>query len=124
MQREKEQKKSLSLNEKTEKNFLGEKVRRMGQPADLKKKRETDRQTEKAPGLGRRTREGRAKWNQMTALKFQTGGETQDIPGHPCGKGCKATVSSGTTSYSEPGGDGVVRRAWHAVFLVSLLFFL
>ena len=31
-------------------------------------------------GLGRRTREEIAKWNQMTALRFQTGG-TSDIPG-------------------------------------------
>ena len=29
--------------------------------------------TERVTGLGRRTREEIAKWNQMTALKFQTG---------------------------------------------------
>ena len=30
--------------------------------------------TERVTGLGRRTREEIAKWNQMTALRFQTGG--------------------------------------------------
>ena len=29
---------------------------------------------ERVTGLGRRTREEIAKWNQMTALRFQTGG--------------------------------------------------
>ena len=33
-------------------------------------------------GVGRRTREEIAKWNQMTAPRFQTG-ETSDIPGFP-----------------------------------------
>ena len=37
--------------------------------------------TERKTGLGRRTKEETAKWNQMTALRFQTGGETSDIPG-------------------------------------------
>ena len=32
-------------------------------------------QTERVTGLGRRTREEIAKWNQMTALRFQTGGD-------------------------------------------------
>ena len=41
--------------------------------------------TERVKGLGRRTREEIAKWNQMTALRFQTGGETSDIPGLPSG---------------------------------------
>ena len=31
--------------------------------------------TEIVTGLGRRTREEMAKWNQMTALRFQTGGD-------------------------------------------------
>ena len=30
---------------------------------------------ERVTGLGRRTREEIAKWNQMTALRFQTGGD-------------------------------------------------
>ena len=42
-------------------------------------------QTERVLGLGRRTREERVKWNQMTALTFQTRGETSDIPGLPSG---------------------------------------
>ena len=42
--------------------------------------------TERETGLGRRTREGIAKWNQMTALRFQSRGETSDIPGLPSGE--------------------------------------
>ena len=34
-------------------------------------------QIERVTGLGRRTREGIGKWNQMTALRFQTGGRHQ-----------------------------------------------
>ena len=41
--------------------------------------------TERVTGLGRRTREEIAKWNQMTALKFQTGGRHQTSPGLPLG---------------------------------------
>ena len=41
--------------------------------------------TERGTGLGGRTREEIAKWNQMTALRFQTAGETSDIPGLPSG---------------------------------------
>ena len=41
--------------------------------------------TERVTGLDRRTGEKIAKWNQMTALRFQTGGETSDIPGLPPG---------------------------------------
>ena len=37
--------------------------------------------TERVTGLGRRTRQEIAKWNQMTALRFQT----SDIPGLPSG---------------------------------------
>ena len=35
---------------------------------------------ERVTGLGRRTREEIAKWNQMTALRFQTGGRHQTSP--------------------------------------------
>ena len=42
---------------------------------------------ERVTGLGRRTREEIAKWNQMTALRVQTVGETSDIPGLPSGEG-------------------------------------
>ena len=38
--------------------------------------------TERETGLGRRTREGIAKWNQMTALRFQMG-EISDISSLP-----------------------------------------
>ena len=44
-----------------------------------KKKREREK-TERVTGLGRRTREEIAKWNQMTTLKFQTGGRHQTSP--------------------------------------------
>ena len=36
--------------------------------------------TERATGLSRRTREEIAKWNRMTALRFQTGGRHQTSP--------------------------------------------
>ena len=39
----------------------------------------------KVTGLGRRTREETAKWNQMTALEIPDRGETSDIPGLPSG---------------------------------------
>ena len=42
--------------------------------------------TERITGLGRRTRAEIAKWNQITALRFQTGGETSDILGFPSGE--------------------------------------
>ena len=50
-----------------------------------KKFRRKDQQAEKektvrVTGLGRRTREVIAKWNQMTALRFQTGGRHQTFP--------------------------------------------
>ena len=36
--------------------------------------------TQRIIGLGRRTREEIAKWNQMTALRVQTGGRHQTSP--------------------------------------------
>ena len=36
--------------------------------------------TERITGLGRRTRDDIAKWNKMTALRFQTGGNHQTSP--------------------------------------------
>ena len=36
--------------------------------------------TERVTGLGRRTRKEIAKWNQMTALRFQTGGGRRKTP--------------------------------------------
>ena len=51
----------------------------------LEKFRRVDQQaekdmTERVTGLGRRTREEIAKWNQMTALRFQTGRRHQTSP--------------------------------------------
>ena len=68
-------KKPISLR-KILKNFL-EKVQKKG-PASRKR---SDRMV---TGLGRRTREEIAKWNQMTALRFQTGGRSRH-PRPPCG---------------------------------------
>ena len=62
-------KKSLSLNEKYWRIYW-KKFRRKGQQAENDK-------TERVTGLGKRTREEIAKWNQMTALRFQTGGRDQ-----------------------------------------------
>ena len=42
--------------------------------------RQKKEKTERVTGLGRRTREEIATWNQVTALRFKTGGETSDIP--------------------------------------------
>ena len=54
-------------------------MRRKGQQAENDK-------TERVTGVGRRTREEIAKWNQMTALRFQTYiPEISDIPGLPSG---------------------------------------
>ena len=50
------------------KNFLEKVFRRKGQQVENDK-------TERVTGLGRRTKEKIAKWNQMTALRFQTGGD-------------------------------------------------
>ena len=65
-------KKSLSLIEKYWRIFW-KKFRRKGQQAENDK-------TERVTGLRRRTREEIAKWNQMTALRFQTGGRHQTSP--------------------------------------------
>ena len=56
------------------------KVQKKG-PAGKKKKDKLERVT----GLGRRTREAIAKWNQMTALRFQTGGRHLRHPRPPFG---------------------------------------
>ena len=56
-----------------------------GKSLEERASRQKKDKTEKVTGLGRRTREEIAKWNQMTALRFQTGGETSDIPGLPSG---------------------------------------
>ena len=65
-------KKAYLLTENTE-EFSGKKFRRKGQQAE----KDT---SERVTGLGRRTREEIAKWNQMTALRLQTGGRHQTSP--------------------------------------------
>ena len=54
-------------------------IRRMDQQAERIK-------TERVTGLDRRTGEKIAKWNQMTALRFQTGGKHQTSPASLQGK--------------------------------------
>ena len=51
--------------------------------------------TERVTGLGRRTREEIAKWNEMTALRFQTGGRHQTSPASL--RGNKNTTKTTTT---------------------------
>ena len=65
--------KKAYLSTKNSGRIFWKKFRRKGQQAENDK-------TERVTELGRRTREEIAKWNQMTALRFQTGGETSDIP--------------------------------------------
>ena len=55
------------------KNFP-EKVQKNGPAGRIKEK------IERVTGLCRKTREEIAKWNQMTALRFQTGGRHQTSP--------------------------------------------
>ena len=73
--------KAYLLTKNTE-EFSGKTIRRMGQS---KEKRE-DRQSKSE--VGRRTREDTVKWNQMTAIRFQTGRrqETSDIHGLSSGR--------------------------------------
>ena len=58
-------------------------MRRKGQQAENDK-------TERVTGLGRRTREEIAKWNQMTALRFLTGGRHQTSPASL--RGCEQNI--------------------------------
>ena len=51
-----------------------------------KKKKKKKKKKKGVTGLGRRTREEIAKWNQMTALIFQTWGRHQTSPA-PFGEG-------------------------------------
>ena len=52
----------------------------MDQQAEKKEKKEGKKMRQRVTGLGRRTREEIANWNQMTALRFQTGGRHQTSP--------------------------------------------
>ena len=65
-------KKAYLLSKNIE-EFSGKKFRRKGQQAEKDK-------TERVTRLGRRKKEEIAKWNQMTALRFQTGGRHQTSP--------------------------------------------
>ena len=67
--------------------FSKKKFRRKGQQAENDK-------TERVNGLGRRTREEIAKWNQMTALRFQTGGRHQTSPASLRGSTTKRTTKT------------------------------
>ena len=79
-------KKSLSLNERYWRIFW-KKFRRKGQQAENDK-------TERVTGLGRSTRDVMAKWNQMTALRFQTGGRHQTSPASLQGPHCEKCTST------------------------------
>ena len=77
--------KKPTLKKKEKKNL--ERVQETGPTGTHTKKK-----TERVIGLGRRTRKEIVKWNQMPALRFQTGGETSDIPDIPLGQkkeGCE-----------------------------------
>ena len=65
-------KKAYLLTKNIEKNFW-KKFREKDQQAEKDK-------TERVTALGRRTREETEKWNQTTALRFQTGGRHQTSP--------------------------------------------
>ena len=95
--------KSLSLNKKYWRIFW-KKFRRKDQQAENGK-------TERLKGLGRRTRENIAKWNQMTALRFQTGRETSDIPGLPS----RANVNSRFLSW-------VTSKNWRWLLLTQMVW--
>ena len=61
------------------------------------------RQTERARGLGRKTREGIGKGNQMTALRFHTGVQDIRYPG-PSFRG--HVVHGSSTIHGQISGDG------------------
>ena len=65
--------KKAYLLKKNVEEFSEKKVQENG-PAGRKKK------TERVIGLGRKTKEEIVKWNQMTALRFQTGRRHQTYP--------------------------------------------
>ena len=67
------------------KNFL-KKVQENG-PAGRKKDK-----TERVIALGIKTRQEIVKWNRMTALRFQRGGETLDIHGLSSGAAVVAVI--------------------------------
>ena len=66
-------KKNNYLLTKNIEGIFWKKCRRKGQQAEKDK-------TERVTGQGRRTREAIVKWNQMTALRLQTGGDIRHPP--------------------------------------------
>ena len=73
---------------------------------------ETDK-TERITGLGRRTREKIAKWNQMTALRFQTGGRHQTFPASLRGRMLRAPQTGGSVA-------SLIRRFEMSVYCKSV----
>ena len=72
--------------------------------------RQKKEKTERVTGLGRRTKEEIVKWNQMTALRFQTEGKTSDIPGLPSGASSATHTTSYIMSNSYSPGQYLVRQ--------------
>ena len=67
------------------KNVLEKKSKENG-PVSRKRQDKTER----AIAVGRRTREEKVKWNEMTALRFQTRGKHKRFPASLRGEGdCK-----------------------------------
>ena len=85
--------KSLSLYEKYW-EFSRKDVRRKDQRAEEKKDKK-----ESVTRLGRRTTEEIVKWNQMTALRFQTGGRRQTFLASPHGICCGKDFQPGPLHY-------------------------
>ena len=89
------------------KNFL-EKVQKNG-PAGRKNDK-----TERVTGLGRRISEEIAKWNQMTALRFQTGGDNRHpqppFRGVPERRSVPADVDFGCRQCQPLGGKSWAER--------------
>ena len=56
---------------------------------------------ERVTGLGRRTREEIAKWNQMTVLRFRTGGRHQTSPASLQGFVCNSITGKGVDFFND-----------------------
>ena len=72
-------------------------------------------------GLGRRTREEIAKWNQMTALRLQTGGRHQTFPASFGEK--KLRGSFGKMQVNGPEGYKVARKKSLAVIVAYMAIY-
>ena len=76
-------------------------------------RRQKKDKTERVTGLGRRTREKIVKWNQMTALRLQTGEETSDVLGLPSGERKEGKEVIGKKKEGQEGKKGEeVRKKW------------